>query len=438
MAVVESAFGLAPIDVRKFDFANLFAGTVTTATSTQFVVSFAGGDRTEFQGLGITYNYYGEPNSGTLTGIREFSAGALTLIVSGVSTPVADFVSLIRNGDNVGAIFAILSGNDTINGTAYADYLAAGPGADVIFGFGGDDTLIGNDGNDTLNGGGGSDTALYGAPSARFTFTKKPGAWVVTDTTGGFGVDTLIDMERVSFSDRIVNLLLSDALTIAAETNILRQSLSLGTDMLVANGLVTREAAISSVVSAAGATTSVATLAYQFFTDKIPSAAGLDYLVSPTGPNPNNLNSAYYQSFSLENRYINFAVNLGKLGEGKDAFAAAFGSKTLAQATTDAYAEIFGSTPSAAKVSALLDPSFNLNGLTLTRAEYFAFYGQDGPNGIGTKAAMVGWLLGEAVKANLGTYAKSNTAFLNDLADGATFAVDLVGVYGKPEFAFSG
>ena len=164
----------------------------------------------------------------------------------------------------------------------------------------------------------------------------------------------------------------------------------------------------------------------------------MDFLVAPNGPNPNNLNSPYYQSFSLENRYINFAVNLGKLGEGKDAFTAAFGTKTLFDSTRDAYTKIFGSTPTNAKISALLDPSFVLNGQTLTRAEYFAFYGQDGLNGIGTKAAMVGWLLGEAVKADIGTYAKSNDAFLLDLADGAAFSIDLVGTYGKPEFAFVG
>ena len=110
----------------------------------------------------------------------------------------------------------------------------------------------------------------------------------------------------------------------------------------------------------------------------------MDFLVSPTGPNGNNLNSAYYQSFNLENRYINFAVNLGKLGEGKIQFEAA--------------------------------------------------YGGDGATGIGTKAAMVGWLLAEAVKADTGMYARANDAFLIDLADGANFAVDLVGLYGKPEF----
>jgi hypothetical protein len=194
--------------------------------------------------------------------------------------------------------------------------------------------------------------------------------------------------------------------------------------------------AIAQVVSAADTTTSVATLAYQFFTGKIPTSGGYDYLVSPTGPNPNNLNAAYYQSFNLENRYINFAVNLGKLGEGKDAFAASYGSMSLFDATKAAYTRIFGGAPTDAKVHALLDPTFNFNGQTITRADYFGFYGLDGPNGIGTKAAMVGWLLAEAEKADIGMYARANAAFLTDLADGATFNIDLIGVYGRPEYLF--
>ena len=96
---------------------------------------------------------------------------------------------------------------------------------------------------------------------------------------------------------------------------------------------------VARLVAAADATTSVATLAYQFFTGKIPTAAGLDYLVSPTGPNPNNLNSDYFQSFNLENRYINFAVNLGKLGEGQAAFTAEYGGLKLPAATKKAYGE---------------------------------------------------------------------------------------------------
>jgi serralysin len=51
---------------------------------------------------------------------------------------------------------------------------------------------------------------------------------------------------------------------------------------------------------------------------------------------------------------------------------------------------------------------------------------------------MVGWLLAEAAKADIGVYAKANDAFLADLADGAAFGVDIVGVYGRPEYAYTG
>jgi len=193
-------------------------------------------------------------------------------------------------------------------------------------------------------------------------------------------------------------------------------------------GILGKAQAIAQIADRADATTAVATLSYQFFTGKIPSQGGIDYLVDPKGVNANNLNSAYYQSFNLENRYINFAVNLGKNGEGKTAFTAKYGSLSLFDATREAYKTIFGGAPTDAKVHALID----------SRIDYFASYGGDGPNGIGTKAAMVGWLLAEAVKADVGMYAKANDAFMLDLADGANFAVDLVGVYGKADYNYAG
>ena len=71
------------------------------------------------------------------------------------------------------------------------------------------------------------------------------------------------------------------------------------------------------------------------------------------------------------------------------------------------------------------------------REAYFASYGQDGLNGQGTKAAMVGWLMAEAVKADVGTYALSNDAFMTDVAQhNAPFGVDLVGAYSQPSFIF--
>ena len=201
----------------------------------------------------------------------------------------------------------------------------------------------------------------------------------------------------------------------------------LGTRLVT--GKVGVNAAYAEIVNRADNTASVATLSYEFFTGKAPTGAGFDYLLLSTGINPNNLYSAYYQNFNLENRYINFAVNLGKVGEGKTKFTADYGSLSLFDATKKAYTTIFGGTPTDAKIHALID----------TRADYFASYGGDGANGIGTKAAMVGWLLAEAEKADVGMYAKANFAFLTDLALGlANYGVDLIGVYGKAEYAYSG
>ena len=56
---------------------------------------------------------------------------------------------------------------------------------------------------------------------------------------------------------------------------------------------------------------------------------------------------------------------------------------------------------------------------------------------------MVGWLLAEAIKADVGVMAKSNDAWLMDLAaDGsAPFAIDILDPakgYYKPDFIFGG
>ncbi|MDG2521563.1 matrixin family metalloprotease [Caulobacter segnis] len=171
----------------------------------------------------------------------------------------------------------------------------------------------------------------------------------------------------------------------------------------------------------AATTTSVANLSYDFFTGRTPTRDGLDYLIN-SAANANDLNDPYYAGFNLENRYINFAVNLGKLGEGRLNFAEEYGSLNLQQATKKVYGEIFGATATDAKVASLL---------TNARVDYFVSYGGDGQNGAGTKAAMAGWLLAEAQKADAGPYVTANNRFLIDLAqDGvAQFNVHLPDAY---------
>lgn len=247
---------------------------------------------------------------------------------------------------------------------------------------------------------------------------------------GVYGISGVVDY----FSNEI-NDLAPEAINTAA-SSILRSANTGAASPIIADfnsGKTSYHSAIGLIIAAADATTSVATMNYQFFTGKIPSQGGIDYLVSPTGPNPNNLNSAYYQSFNLENRYINFAVNLGKIGEGNAKFTNEYGSLSLFEATRKAYGAIFGGTPNDAKVQALLSGGRDL---------YFEAYGKDGLNGIGTKAAMVGWLLAEAEKGDLGVMARSNAAWLTDLSDGsAPFAIDILAPsagYYKSDFVFGG
>lgn len=418
-----------PLDFRDLDLSLLLYGDPITRTSTRLVIDYGAGDRDEFTGVGVTYSALGEPISGTITGYRSIRSWAVAADVTGLNASAAQFMNYVRNADTVGGIMYMLAGHDVINGSAFDDYVAGGAGDDTISGFGGQDYLIGNAGNDLIIGGAGVDTASMAIPVLKASFVRLSDGWRVSDQISGFGTDTLLEIERVQFSDKLVDLSLTSPVVDSYASNILRVPTSPELSMLAANGVVTTAAARSQLVELADATTSVATLAYQFFTGKVPSLAGMDYLVSPTGPNPNNLNSAYYQHFNLENRYINFAVNLGKVGEGRAQFEAEYGGLTLQQATKLAYTEIFGLAPSDAKVAALLSGGRDL---------YFELYGQDGPNGLGTKAAMVGWLLAEAEKANIGMYAKSNAAFLTDLADGAQFSIDLVGVYGQPDFAYGG
>lgn len=326
-----------------------------------------------------------------------------------------------------------LKGNVTIAMNAVIENAIGGSAADTINGNAVANRLIGGAGADILDGGLGVDTAVFSGAYGGYTLTASAnGAWTVLDRAGDDGTDSLQNIEFVAFADRTVALV--DSRVATAISNILRLQTFSAAAEPITKSLATAMAAgtsyadaIHQVSKAALSTSAVAVLAYQFFTGKTPTAAGMDYLVNPDGVNANNLNSAYYQSFNLENRYINFAVNLGKIGEGAARFSADYGGLSLFDATRKAYATIFGLTPTDEKVRALIDG----------RTDYFAAYGRDGADGLGTKAAMVGWLMAEAGKADIGVYAKSAEAFFADQATRDVYGVDLIGVYAKPEYALT-
>ena len=202
-----------------------------------------------------------------------------------------------------------------------------------------------------------------------------------------------------------------------------------GIGQKLASDAFTQGQANKAIVDTADADTAVAVQAYQYFTGKSPSLAGLAFLTN-SASNPSDLNDAYYAQFNIENRYINFAANLGVLGEGAPGFAAAFGSLTFAQAVQRAYGQVIGfNYAQAAGINAQAAVA-DIAG----RIAYFQGVADAGlpaaNRDLGTKAAMVGYLMAEGIKADIGAYATASNAFLTDLLDGtARDNVDLIGVY---------
>jgi hypothetical protein len=409
---------------------------------------------------------------------------------TGDSIPVLAWVVDDWNNVSAGASTSFTVGPDSRpSGTHAGAFLQAQDNGSVLIGGGGDDILIAGAGADTMTGGAGVDRFVFnqlpppaqrqitdftpgvdmidlGYPleKAGYTGSNPLNGMVLLRPDGHGGTNLYLDLpafdpigvlvadlvgvapSQIGVGDVVMGAATPQDAVQMGFDEVLREWSPTPADQAFrdnlmsqanAGGLSTAQAA-ADIVEHARASTSVATLAYEFFTGSAPTWAGMDYLVSPTGPNPNNLNSAYYQNFSLENRYINFAVNLGKTGEGAANFASHYGSGDIYSAVHQAARTLFGADVSDAKAHELIDTQVTSGGQTMTRGQYFALYGGDGVNGVGTKAAMVGWLMAEAVKADVGTYAKSNDAFLTDVAlHNAPFGVDIVGHYAQPGFVYA-
>lgn len=203
----------------------------------------------------------------------------------------------------------------------------------------------------------------------------------------------------------------------AAQLNMMAGGIDAARNGMMGDGW-TYASAVQWIMDGAKATTAVAVMAYGFIVDLPLNTAGLDYLVSPTGGNSNNLNSAYYAKFDTTNRYINFAVNLAVNGEGRANFIAAYGENASPINTFQkAYRALFGVEKTLDEIIAIFsEPVPDGRGGTYGRFVYFETIGGDGSFGIGTRAAMVGWLMAEAMKSGQGPYADAVRAYLNEVA----------------------
>ncbi len=124
---------------------------------------------------------------------------------------LSDFLSYLVLGDyethagNIAVLYTVLSNemawgrdkSETLNGTTVADH---------IRGYSGNDSLTGHGGNDTLDGGAGTDSATWSGPAANYELGFAGGCWSVRDRSAVDGIDTLINVEELRFTDKTVTI----------------------------------------------------------------------------------------------------------------------------------------------------------------------------------------------------------------------------------------
>lgn len=270
--------------------------------------------------------------------------------------------------------------NDRIAGGNAADRLTGNGGNDSLNGNGGDDILVGGAGDDILEGRAGNDVAVYSGDRSSYQVSAQSnGTYRIVDLRAGSpdGADILWDVEQVGFVDG--QFAVTDLVTLASWYTF-------------------------------GASTALVAATYQFFTNAIPTANGFEFLISSTA-NPNDLNDPYYEQFNTENRYINFASNLGTEGEGAAAFEAKFGALNFEETVKAVYLEVTGSALTGGALQFFLDGQDFYEAVAQSRV---VRAGVDLAEGI--KIVAIGSILNEAVKSGAGPYADAIEVLVADVA----------------------
>jgi len=137
-------------------------------------------------------------NSGEIRGVVSMTSA----VDSVLNTGLIDSAVLLNAGDDH---YDGSGGRQTgtVDGGAGQDHLIGGVHADTLAGGEGSDTLVGGAGDDRLEGGESDDFAVFSGPRSAYSWTVAGDAVTVT---GPDGVDTLIGVELLRFSDELVSL----------------------------------------------------------------------------------------------------------------------------------------------------------------------------------------------------------------------------------------
>lgn len=182
------------------DDAVVWYGYVTVANASQIQITSGS----------LAQNYYGsfsygnnDLSGGTVTSSEFYRNGVKIWDVTGGPYNALTVESYINSGNILGLQAYVLSASDRLNGSNDGDILDGNANNDQIYGNNGNDKLRGGSGNDYLDGGNGTDTALYSNVRSLYTVTKTLSGY---DVSGPDGSDTLINIERLKFTDKTIAL----------------------------------------------------------------------------------------------------------------------------------------------------------------------------------------------------------------------------------------
>ncbi|HMO47622.1 MAG TPA: calcium-binding protein [Rubrivivax sp.] len=193
---------------------------------------------TFFGGTGVKFTSdYSKVTAGTVTGYyEEYWSGTAwrsgwavqNFTYSAVSLAEAAYTS--STADDYAAIASILSGNDSISLSPYADIMRGYGGNDLINGNSGNDLLYGDAGADTLNGGSGADTMLGGAGNDTYVVDNISDRVYETTTVGGTvnagGIDTVRSSVSYTLGSFVEKLVLTGSNAINGSGNSLANSIT--------------------------------------------------------------------------------------------------------------------------------------------------------------------------------------------------------------------
>jgi hypothetical protein len=151
------------------------------------------------------------------TGDHILDSGLFIANMSAGTTPGSGVVSNPGGGtsgdDNCSGsskdeCFDLQAGNDTVYAGGGADIIVAGTGNDMVYAGSGNDDLKGDGGDDLLDGGADLDTAVYAGLSTAYglSYDAQSGSYSINGSSKGEGVDTLLGIEQLKFSDGLFAL----------------------------------------------------------------------------------------------------------------------------------------------------------------------------------------------------------------------------------------